>query len=1190
MRRIPLPLKSAFIIVALCTRLSAYDVAWDVLNAVMQTIQAIFGGGPGGDMPNSCGSPLQVASGNFIQSIPILKIPGRGPAINIALTYHSFDARRGPFGRGWTVTYDQRVIETTNGVQVSAVCAGPTGFRNTYARNADGSYTPPPYVHDLLTKNSDGSFVLRDKNGGIRNFSANGRLASIVDRNGNALALTYDSTNFPTMITDAGGRTVTLTKGGDGRVAILTDPANRQFKFSYDSNGDLIKIADPLGNTTTLQYNVNGYLTSLADPKGNTLLTASYNSDNTVASYKQRGETWTVAYDSSNQKTSETDSSYNTWVHYYNSSGSITKNTDPLGNSESFVYDANFNVVQYTDKNGNATKTTFDASANPLTLQDALGNTVSITYDPVFNLPLTVKDRLGNTTIFTYDSKGNLTKVTDPLGNATAYQYDPKGQLTSITDAAGNTSTLAYDAYGNVVKRTDPLGHASTAAFDILGGITSAADANGKTTQFTYDGDHRVIKTVDSAGGQTLYQFDASGDLTSLMIPGGAATTFQYDNLNRFTMSTNPLGNTTQYTYDAKDNVASKTDAGGNTLYYFYDALSRLSSKLGGNGGNYTYDKAGNLTRLANAGAGLTYVYDALNRVVQAKTDASSQPATAITYTYDANGHRTTMVDPAGGTTTYGYDAAGHLISVHDPSSQTWTFAFDKISRRIGLTGPAGINNTYAWDATNHLTALNDQATAGSLSFSYTYDPVGNVTSRTDAAGNNVYTYDSLNRLTGATHPAGQSVESYSYDPVGNRTASSLSATYTTDAANRLNADATFNYTYSASGNLTKKTERATGNVTSYSYNGDNQLTAISTPKFDSYYYNYDGLGRRIQKTINGATTQYVYDGPNIIAEYGNTGSVSATYVHGPGIDELLSVKRSGTTSYFQTDALGTVIQTVSSSGVNSSYKYDSYGRILSQTGTPQAAYAFTGREYDSESGLYYYTARYYDSGIGRFLSEDPIGFAGGRNVYMYVNGNPTSLVDPLGLCPPNWKNIGLIAGTAVIAAAIVLAPEILAAEGLFAAASADETIALVAEEATEITAEGDGLVAGSIADVNPSGSLMNCVNCSIATDSTLAGNAASALPGSPTSITVLEDAYGGQFQPVSGPMQIGSILSESGNGSRGIVFGESLTQGEPGHVFNVINNGGNIQFLDGQIGGNGIGNFDVLKNFQFLLTHAGTP
>ena len=981
--------------------LAAYDSPWDTLSAAIQLLTGDAFLNPGGNTPSSCGSPLQVANGNFIQSIPLLAIPGRGPALNIALTYHSFDHRRGPFGTGWTSTFDQRVIETTNGVNVTAVCAGPEGWRESYARNADGSYTPPPYVHTALSKNADGSFALRDKNGMLRNFDATGHMVSVIDRNGNTLTLAYDSTGFLTTLTDAAGRTVTLTKGADGRVANLTDPANRQFKFKYDSNGTLTQIADPLGNQTTLAYDSVGHLTSLADPKGNTLLQAAYNSDGSVASYVQRGETWTITYDPANQKTSETDSAYNSWVHSYNSSGSITKTVDPQGNADITVYDANLNPIQHTDKNGHSTPTTYDVNGNPLTIQDALGNTLTITYDPVYNFPLTVKDRLGGITTFTYDSKGNLTKVTDALGNATQYQYDSKGQLVGIVDPAGNTSALAYDNYGNVTTWTDPLGHKRTSTYDALGSVISTTDANGKTTQFTYDGNRRLTKSVDTNSGQTLYQYDQSGNLLSIAIPTGATTSFQYDKLNRVVLTTNPLGNTTQYAYDKKDNLTTNTDASGNETDYYYDELSRLIQKLNLSGQNvyYTYDKVGNLLQLNNVGANLSFSYDATNRLIQTKTASSSyQPASTITYAYDANGRRISMTDPAGGITKYAYDAVGHLTSLQDPPGDKYSFTYDKVSRRTGLTGPAGITNTYAWDAASRLTALNEQSASANVAFSYTYDPVGNVQSRIDAAGSNSYSYNSLYRLTGATHPTGQPAESYAYDSVGNRTSSSLSTAYTNDAANRLTADATFDYTWSPRGTLTKKTERATGKATSYNYNIDFQLTSITTPTFDFIYYNYDGLGRRIAKSVNNATTQYVYDGPNIIAEYNGSGSLVASYTHGPGIDEVLSVKRSGVTSYFQRDALGSIAQTVSSSGVNSSYKYDSYGRVLSQSGTAQGPYAFQGREYDPESGQHYFRARYYNSDIGRFMSEDILGFQAGSNSYEFAGSNPLRYRDPSGM------------------------------------------------------------------------------------------------------------------------------------------------------------------------------------------------
>ncbi len=82
-------------------------------------------------------------------------------------------------------------------------------------------------------------------------------------------------------------------------------------------------------------------------------------------------------------------------------------------------------------------------------------------------------------------------------------------------------------------------------------------------------------------------------------------------------------------------------------------------------------------------------------------------------------------------------------------------------------------------------------------------------------------------------------------------------------------------------------------------------------------------------------------------------------------------------------------------------YTYKSFGEIYSETGSLVQPFTFTGREYDPESGLYFYRARYYDPRAGRFLTKDPIGFAGGDvNLYRYVGNNPITFVDPLGLCP----------------------------------------------------------------------------------------------------------------------------------------------------------------------------------------------
>ena len=134
-----------------------------------------------------------------------------------------------------------------------------------------------------------------------------------------------------------------------------------------------------------------------------------------------------------------------------------------------------------------------------------------------------------------------------------------------------------------------------------------------------------------------------------------------------------------------------------------------------------------------------------------------------------------------------------------------------------------------------------------------------------------------------------------------------------------------------------------------------------------------------------------------------------ARYTHGPGIDEPLIMERdldssgafeNGEGFYYQADVLGSVTGLTDSVGaVAQAYVYDSFGQIVQQLVTLPNPYTYTGREFDEETGLYFYRARYYDANMGRFLTEDPIRFlAGDINLYSYVGNAPTNLVDPLGL------------------------------------------------------------------------------------------------------------------------------------------------------------------------------------------------
>jgi RHS repeat-associated protein len=980
---------------------------WDTGHNSFQGDGGDNGTDPGtGDGCNSCpctsktASPVEAASGNFIYNMRALSVSGLGPTIDLTLTYNSQDLRRGPFGAGWVHPYEQRIIETTDEVKIYAICSQSNGKRERFTRNQDGSYTPPPHVFATLTKNTDKTFTLSDKSGLIRRFNDQGLLTAIVDRNGNTLRLLYDATGFMTQITDASGRSVNLTKGADGRVESVTDPAGKAFRFGYDASGNLTRYTDPLGNVSTYQYDAGNNLTAVVDPRGNTLMRVTYDSAGRVSQHVDGAETWTYSYSPSTSRTTKRDSLGNIWTLDFNANGNLTKTTDPFGKSEQYVVDASLNVTQFTDKNGNITKYTYDSFGNQLTITDALNNVRTMTYESSFNRPLTVRDALGNTAKFEYDAKGNMTRITDALGRFTSLTYDSRGLLTKVTDALGQATTFEYDAYGNLTRTTDPLGNQPGATFDILGRLLTTTDAEGRTTSFTYDDADRLIRTVNTLSGATSYEYDASGNLTATTTPSGARTSLAYDSLDRLISVTNPLGQIETYVYDRRSNVATKQDPKGQSITYTHDALDRLTKKSQPDDTvNYTYDAMGNLLTVADSDSSLTFIYDALNRLTETRTGATAvQPASTVRYSYNANGKRSTMTDPKGGVTTYAYDALSRLTSVSDPGPNTFTFAYDALSRRTGVSRPSGLNTTYAYDAGGRLTNLVHTGGPGTLQYSYTYNRTGQRNSLTDNSGSHTYLYDGLYRLVNVVHPLGNPTETYSYDAVGNRTASQLSASYTHNAANRLTADAAFDYVYDANGNLIQKTERATGKITRYSFDSENRLIKIDFPDGGTAAYFYDGMGRRIEKNFNGTITQQVYDGNDVVAEY-TGGAVSSQFTYGPGIDEVLSVRQGTLTAFFQSDVQGTVTRVVKSDGTQlASYVYDSFGRIVSETGTRLSRYAFQGRELDAESGLYYFRARYYDPTAGRFLTEDPNPLTRQLNNYTFVENDPVNLLDPLGL------------------------------------------------------------------------------------------------------------------------------------------------------------------------------------------------
>jgi RHS repeat-associated protein len=190
--------------------------------------------------------------------------------------------------------------------------------------------------------------------------------------------------------------------------------------------------------------------------------------------------------------------------------------------------------------------------------------------------------------------------------------------------------------------------------------------------------------------------------------------------------------------------------------------------------------------------------------------------------------------------------------------------------------------------------------------------------------------------------------------------------------------------------------------TTTYSWDFENRLSSVAlSGSGGTVQFSYDPFGRRIKKSSSAGTSIFAYDGDNLSEEVNSSGAVVARYTQNLGIDEPLALLRSGITSYYHQDGLHSIGSLTSSAGaIANSYTYDSFGILLASTGSIVNSLQYTGREFDSETSLYYYRARYYDSQTGRFFSEDqkiPGRNPGWSNLYEYVENSSTNFADPYG-------------------------------------------------------------------------------------------------------------------------------------------------------------------------------------------------
>ncbi len=758
----------------------------------------------------------------------------------------------------------------------------------------------------------------------------------------------------------------TFTRTSDPDTAVTAS-------YTYDEYGNIVAIADPMGNVTVREYDTNGFLTRINDP----------NDPSHQILY---------AYDSLGNTLSTTDAKGNTAAYEYDNLGRVTKITDPLGNATINTY-SGANVVQ------------------------------------IENGETTTED--GRITILEYDSLNRKTvvKMLDDVATEITlftYTYDSEGRILTTTDGNGNTASNTYDALGRLISLTNPNGFATTYVYDKAGNVIQTTDAELNSTYYNYDYANRLVDVADALGNTTSYTYNALGKTLTVTDAKSNTTAHTYDDAGRLIQVVDPNANTTQYAYDKNSNMIEKitpneyADPGGiDPIVFTYDQYKqRIQTDYpDGKIATFSYDDTGNMTSWDDGTLSGSTIYDALNRPADVTTNYSTFSKT-ISYTYNRFAQRDTMTDGEGQMTTYNFNGLGRLTSIDHPGSLTTGYAYDTSGRLIEKTLPNGVVTTYTYDVSNRLTDLVNTAPGDTVisSYAYTHNNVGNRLSMTTLQGTHNYGYDDTYQLTSAIHPS-MPAESYTYDAVGNRLTSADHADWTYGEANRLLSYGNVAFTYDNNGNTTSKTDP--NGTTTYVYDYENRLVAVHTPEHDISYL-YDPFGKRLAKTVDDVTTYFFYDNEDIIAEYDSIGTLVATYYHGQGTDEPVAMYRGGQTYYYTVDGVGSVSELTEMNGnVVEGYIYDTSGNMISLPVIGNA-YTYTSREYDVETGFYFYRARYYDAKIGRFNTADPMGFGGGVNFYTYVRNNPTNFVDPYGLhpcdcCPSGrWHSKSVSVGGAV--------------------------------------------------------------------------------------------------------------------------------------------------------------------------------
>lgn len=871
-----------------------------------------------------------------------------------------------------------RVEHDTRSGRILEIC-GP------HPEDPEKEITLASYEYD-----ADGNMTLqRNAAGDVMTYEYAGRLiVKETWRNGLAWYFEYDGTGvgsrcvhtwgdggiYDHRLTFREGVTEVLDSHGEltvyhhrgGLVWKKVDANGGEHLWRYDDSRRLLAQTDPLGNSTLYRYDRWGNCTDSSDPCGGSV----------SAVYPGKGNL-------RNRPVSVTTPDGGTWEFGYDRSGNLVSRTNPEGA-----------VTRMTYRNG--------AVAS---VKDPYGVVTRLAYDRFHNLT-EASDSRGNTSLYGYDLLGRCVSVTNPKGAVQKREYDPVGRVVRVLDFDGNDIRLSYDGIDNLTEYRDNVQHVEY-GYSGMWKLTRRRDHRG-VVNFRYDREERLRRVINERLQSYEFALDAVGNVTAEKGFDGAVRHYLRDRGGRVVRETLPSGTEREYGYDACSRV------------------TRVSYPTAGDPDQtYAYGLSGRLVQASRGESTVEFAYNSLGLPVRETADGNT-----ILRTYDHTGRILTLDSTAGASLRYTRNGYGELEGFTATGGSdadgagSWESAHrhDALGFEVERILPGGVVRSFAYDDIGRLVDARTRKDSRTRHMRrYRWGVADRLLSVEDSRrGETRYSYTPTGQLERAEYPDGREQWRKS-DQTGNLYPDPDMRLRRYLGGGRLEQDGEWHCEYDADGNLTER-YLGTGRWLDgkkdrwrYRWNADGSLAKVVRPDKREVEFTYDALGRRLSKSFGTTVTRWVWNGNvplhqwkqhreySVVEDRWNTDTERrdmTVWLFDEDSFVPMAMIKEGRSYSILTDQLGTPTEAYDTEGNEVwSRVLDMDGNVIGETGNKgMVPFLFQGQYYDRETGLAYNRFRYYSPKMGMYVSQDPIGLAGGiLNLYGYVD-DTLSFIDILGL------------------------------------------------------------------------------------------------------------------------------------------------------------------------------------------------